>query len=159
MSNNLSVTMLKRRLNSALRLLVKEDLYLFNQGLHERTIVHKFATYLQIKFSKWDVDVEYNRNITDIKEIVTDSEEKKRIIPDIIIHHRGMSENLLAIEVKSLQKPNRKSIEKDKIKLNRYKEQLGYRYACFILFIIKNPMNHDPYRLETNPEPYKIEWI
>ncbi|MFD3164473.1 hypothetical protein [Herpetosiphon sp. NSE202] len=149
MSNKLSVNTVNRQLKAALSRLLRKDLCLLKQGLHERTIVHKFATYLQIKFPDWDVDVEYNRNINDIKEIVIDLEEK-RIIPDIIIHHRQTHENLLAIEVKALQRPNRKSIAKDKIKLQRYKDQLGYDYACFILFIVKD---------STNPEPYTIEWI
>lgn len=56
------------------------------------------------------------------------------VIPDIIIHHRRTSNNLLAIEVKTSD--NRELIEFDKEKLKAYREYepLDYQYALFIRF-------------------------
>ncbi|MCA0352401.1 MAG: hypothetical protein LCH85_10430 [Chloroflexi bacterium] len=146
-----SKRIIEYRLDSALLHLIDTDRYLLDENLHERTIVHKFASYLQFMFRSWHVDVEYNNNMGDTKRLNNYLGKRRPVFPDIIIHRRGNNDNnLLAIEAKALQNPSQKSIARDRIKLQGYKEQLDYHYACFILFIVKNPLN---------PKPYQLKWI
>jgi hypothetical protein len=55
-----------------------------------------------------------------------------RIFPDIIIHHRGLEENLLAIEVK--KSTSKVADSTDVSKLRALREQLKYTYALFLRF-------------------------
>jgi hypothetical protein len=86
---------IKRRIISALLELYGYDYELFDAEVNERSITHKLAEYLQRQFPYWHVDCEYNRRENRIKEI-----EGKRLFPDIIVHKRRLSDNLLVIEVK-----------------------------------------------------------
>lgn len=153
---------IKARLNSALRTLIVNDRYLLDKNLHERTIVHKFATYLQIVFPSWHVDVEYNRNIADRKALSIPSDNNPygehivSVFPDIIIHRRGSNEdNLLVIEAKKSTNQIQFLIDHDYQKLACYMQNfgdnnLGYKYGCHITFIMSQPQEKTP---------YKIEWI
>ena len=49
---------IKRRIKSALSEVLNNDKYLLQKDIHERTIAHKLATYLQSKFKDYHVDVE-----------------------------------------------------------------------------------------------------
>ncbi|WP_052330122.1 hypothetical protein [Thermicanus aegyptius] len=51
------------KVKKAVYKLLKEDLYLLQNDLHERTISHKLAYYLQAEFPNLHVDCEYNKNI------------------------------------------------------------------------------------------------
>jgi hypothetical protein len=51
--------------------------------------------YLQDAFADWDVDCEYNRDARHPKKILD-----RLVYPDVIIHRRNTTENLLAIEMK-----------------------------------------------------------
>ncbi|MCL1971857.1 MAG: hypothetical protein FWG57_02560 [Endomicrobia bacterium] len=46
---------------------VKNDRYLLENDLHERTDTHKLAEYLQYFLPQWNVDCEYNKNLNTIK--------------------------------------------------------------------------------------------
>ena len=72
--------------------------------VHEITHAHRIAVYLEAEmandetFINYNVDIEYNRCINDIKRINNDN-----IKPDIIIHKRGKNDaaaNLIVIEIK-----------------------------------------------------------
>ena len=52
---------LELKLEKAIRMLFKNDLFLLKIKAHERSIAHKFAEYLQQEFSEYHVDCEYNR--------------------------------------------------------------------------------------------------
>jgi zona occludens toxin (predicted ATPase) len=105
----------------------------------------------------YDVDCEYNKNLSDIKTIhVLKSELEKiykfknknfkilkneftiSVYPDIIVHKRNTNDNLLIVEVK--KKPsNIYKIKYDFIKLKHYtkktgKSGIGYEYGAFICF-------------------------
>lgn len=49
------------RTRIALGVLQKNDSFLLENEVNERTIAHKFAEYLQKQFPDWNVDCEYNR--------------------------------------------------------------------------------------------------
>ncbi len=119
--------------------LVSNDKYLLQHNLNERTITHRLAMYLQILFKDWDVDCEYNKNFDKYKKLVNYQTKRKvkindpqgtTVFPDIIIHHRGTTINLLAIEVK--KSTNQDPDDNDLRKLRALKDEIGYTYTLFI---------------------------
>jgi len=117
-----------RRVKIAIGILFKNDCYLLESGVHERTISHKLAEYLQIQFPDWNVDCEYNK-----KGIDTKRQDHKLVYPDIIVHHRDTNENLLIIEIKSNRKYCKKDIEKIK-KFISPQYDFNYNVGLFIQF-------------------------
>ena len=125
----------KWKLNSAIERLIENDRYLLETDVNERSISHRLALYLQEAFPDWDVDCEYNRNLKNIKslEVPTsnvswDDTEAKTVYPDIIIHHRGIQENLLVIEIKK-----NNCSQFDRKKLYAFKHELKYQYAAELI--------------------------
>ena len=103
------------KVNFALDIFYVKDKYLIDNDIHERSMTHKLAIYLEELFNGYDVDCEYNKNTTEskkiydvehkIQEIKKDTEYEYKdsiaVFPDIIIHKRGNKlKNLLVIEVK-----------------------------------------------------------
>lgn len=138
----------KKRIKEALYLLLKNDNYLITTNINERTISYKLAYYIQNIFPDWNVDCEYNRDYDEIKrlpqipvETITNADVKgTTIYPDIIIHLRGTSKNLLIIEVK--KNATNKEKEKDILKIKRIMEHFGYNYGLFINFNTKSDDNN-----------------
>lgn len=141
----LSPKEVKRKVRTAIELLIKKDAPLLKIDINERSITHKLALYLQDSFKGWDVDCEYNRNRYDTKRLSiggdvrltvettqTDDEQGKTVYPDIIVHHRGTDQNLLVVEVKKTTSHVSKDFDLNK--LHEYKRQLGYSYALFLNF-------------------------
>ncbi len=84
--------------------LIKEkDLLIRN--LHEISITHRLACHLERYIAEgdasYDVDLEYNRDRGSVKQL-----DGQRIRPDIIVHRRGTTENLICIEVKKCDRAN-----------------------------------------------------
>jgi hypothetical protein len=128
---------LEAKVIHGLKLLLERDLILFEINVHERTIAHRLAIYLEDQFPAWDVDCEYNRNGYDPKYIKQidkprTEDECQKVYPDIIVHRRGTSDNLLAIEMKK----NPSKVEKlyDLDKLQEYVDRLGYQGGLFLSF-------------------------
>ncbi len=151
---------IKGKIESALRKVLKNDKYLLEKDINERTIAHKLATYLQSEFRGYNVDCEYNGNVLrdDDKKYIDilkyelqtlgDLSEKEKTIdkeiierhvfPDIIIHRRGTADNFYIIEIK-------KSTSKipsyyDELKLKSYTSSehgndLKYKLGVFIKFL------------------------
>ena len=129
-----SFEVVKKNVERSLNYLLRNDMYLFEIGIHERTLAHRLAVYLENEFSSWNVDCEYNRNQYDLKLIRPSGLDggDRRVFPDIIIHHRGTTDNLLAIELK--KKISEDAQAEDERKLNEYINRLGYHYGLFLLF-------------------------
>jgi hypothetical protein len=114
------------KIKIAIDRLLHLDAYLFETDVNERSISHKFATYLQNEFKGWDVDCEYNRDHHDPKilnlpnisslEVRLDDVQAKTVYPDIIVHHRGTKENLLVIEIKKTSNPLPNDFDIQKLK-------------------------------------------
>ncbi len=131
-----------QRVHKAIERFALYDSELLSIDCNERSITHRLAMYLQDEFEGWDVDCEYNRDhhspdhvkrlYSLIEQISTSDTDAKTVFPDIIVHHRGTSENLLVIEVKKSRNPE--PDKRDKQKLQALKEELGYRYALFLRF-------------------------
>ena len=131
---------------TALGRLIQIDRDLFEIDVNERTITHRLAIYIQELFPTWHVDCEYNRTGIDPKELnLPELNPDKRdsdaqtVYPDIIVHQRRTNENYLVIEAK--KSSSRIGSDSDFIKLNQYKNQLGYEYALFIEFSVRP---HEP---------------
>ncbi|ADG07412.1 hypothetical protein [Kyrpidia tusciae] len=127
----------RKRVEKSLNMLIRNDIYLFEIDVHERTIAHRLAVYLEKEFSSWNIDCEYNRNGYNPKLINLGSRGERRAYPDIIIHHRGTSSNLLAIEMKKL--PTQVDPETDKDKLKQYIRHLDYKFGLFLLLSTSIP--------------------
>lgn len=131
---------IKNNLFIAIDQLFKKDNFLLENEAHERSLAHKLAEYLQELFQDWNVDCEYNKKGLDIKrmsEIIgcQNLHETDRILPDIIIHHRGYENNLLVIEMKT--KKSSTVNECDDIKLKEFTKPDGkykYQLGLFIGF-------------------------
>jgi hypothetical protein len=162
---------LKTKIEKALNVVLVKDKYLLQKNIHERTIAHKLATYLQCEFPDFDVDLEYNGDILrddnkkhieilkeklqqmhllSKKEVLKDQIIIERLVyPDIIIHKRGSSSNLCIIEIK---KSTSKILDEyDKLKLECYTKSetakdLKYQLGVFIKFCIDT--NNPTYVLE-----------
>ena len=128
----------QRRLYAAYNALLKHDRALLELDANERSLTHKLAEHLQVEFPEWNVDCEYNRKgalpkrLTGIKENVsTDDTCGKTVFPDIIVHHRGTTDNLVVIEAK---KSSTVDGSEDEEKLKAYKGELEYRFAFTVVF-------------------------
>lgn len=153
------------RVDLAIDQLYEYDSYLLENNLHERTIVHRLAIYLEQQFPGWNVDCEYNNNCGDIKKVKaiktcynTKVKSDKyastqRVYPDIIVHHRGYNtKNLLVIEVKKNDEEN----ECDKLKLQHYKDDLGYQNALFLSIPTRVTDADEKPRMRTNIIRHRI---
>ncbi|MCR8655843.1 hypothetical protein [Paenibacillus endoradicis] len=156
MENNI-----KNKVERVIAKISNRDHYLLKNDLNERTIAHKFATYLQEEFNDYDVDCEYNKkvdedngskNIYILKveceklrkktrnEILINDEEysKFSIYPDIIVHHRGNNDNnLLIIEIKKSTNAIDRKFDYKKLQCYTDKSpynKLHYKYGLFIEF-------------------------
>jgi len=95
----------EERLRRARVEFLKWDRLLLELRVNERSMTHKFAGYLQREFPDWDVDCEYNRKFDAPKRVAwkrvpIDDENAQTVFPDIIVHRRRESINLLVLEAK-----------------------------------------------------------
>ena len=112
-------------------------------NIGERTISNKLGNYIDMIISgQYDVDVEYNRMRTkydhnDLGNLMGKTlnwehsgEGSSFVYPDIIIHKRDTSINIVEIEVKMSWKNRKKDY--DYLKINEYMKQLGYQFGVYI---------------------------
>jgi hypothetical protein len=118
----------------ALRTLLDEDEYLFQNDVHERTIGACLAWYLKPHFPGWHVDPEYNKHGSDPKKVAWRAHGRRSIVvPDIIVHHRGPEgPNLLVIQIK--KSSNDETSGDDMAKLRGMRADLDYAHALFVRF-------------------------
>ncbi len=143
---NYSFEEINQKVNVAIGVLFKNDAFLLENDVNERSVSHKLAEYLQKQFPDWNVDCEYNRMknqnndeeyITkklklSIEDIKSDDAHAKTVYPDIIIHKRGTEHNLLVIEIKRYS--NNSSKEFDFQKLKAFTSELEYALGLYIEF-------------------------
>ena len=130
---------IERRLRKCIDTFLESDRELLDKDVNERSITHKLAEHIQREFKGWHVDCEYNRKWQRPKtlegkcfaEVCPDDIHARTVYPDIIIHHRGIPDNLLAIEVKKRTNPD--GLDIDRAKLAGFKEELGYKYIALVV--------------------------
>lgn len=128
---------IEERVSKSLQQLLLEDSFLFTINASERALTHRLAVYLEQQFPEWNVDCEYNRAGDMVKKIPlayieSPSGKPRKVFPDIIVHQRGMGNNLLAIEIKKTNKSNPTSDPFDIAKLRAYRDCYGYQHCYFI---------------------------
>lgn len=88
---------------SALKRTFDKDAHLISEHVHERTICHRFAMYLEwLAGAPWIADVEYNRQGKHVKRLEDMAAyggpySRGNIFPDVILHCRGPAGPNLAI--------------------------------------------------------------
>lgn len=133
-------------LNASIDMLFEKDSQIIfeSYNLHERSITHRLAIYVEQHFYNTDyiVDVEYNRMRNVYGEDVIGNAIGKNldlqkygksvssVYPDIIVHKRDTNNNLLEIEVKMQWKNATQDF--DYLKINEYIEQLDYTFGVYI---------------------------
>lgn len=103
--------------------ILKEDKFIFSE-VAERALCGSLMMYLRkeidkTSYSKYYVDVEYNRNKGKIKTIIDGDMKVVTINCDLIVHSRGdipKQDNLIALEMKKSRASAREK-EKDRIRL------------------------------------------
>lgn len=121
--------------HEALNLLFEKDGQLLVINASEQAIAAKLAQYLQPHFPAHNVDVEYNR-MGDAPKRVAWSGTLEDVFPDIIVHARITDTNILAIELK--KDSNHEKKDKDILKLEAYRRELGYAHALFVRIGVGN---------------------
>lgn len=101
----------------------RDDQDLLTNDANERSISHKLAEHLQKHFRGLKVDCEYNRHGDAVKKL------ERPVIPDIVIHKRGIDEhNLCVIEIKKSNSNDNSGRDEEKLCAftgDEYKYQLG----------------------------------
>jgi len=118
----------------ALHMLYSKDSYLLKNNINEISIAHKLASYLQLIFQNYNVDIEFNRNKNHAKRI---NNINRR--PDIIIHKRGTKHNYIALEIK---KNNNTNINNDKEKIEKLLKELNYKFGIYIEFNVQKNIHY-----------------
>jgi hypothetical protein len=133
-----------RKIDIALDLFYEKDKYLIEINVHERSIAHKFAEYLQLLFPDYNLDCEYDKHGKYTKELegIRECDEDRktnRILPDIVIHHRGHDRNnLVVFEIKSKSEATACDIKKLEL-LTKESGQFRYALGVFVLFGNERP--------------------
>lgn len=130
---------LKVKINAGLDKLKENDRHLLTVNASERSITSKLASYLQVEFSEYNVDSEYNRlgKTTKILRVPKDNKnwddlKRQSVFPDIIVHERGPEgKNILVIEVKKSTNPDPGDADKAKLQAFR-KEPYNYEFGLFL---------------------------
>ena len=131
---------IKAIIDEAIHNFKRTDSYLIEHDVHEQSITGKIACYiLRIitdRFnSKWNVDVEYNRNL----ELPKSLHGIGNVKPDILIHKRGFNNpenmeenNLLIVEAKKNPTHAERKEDIKKIKAFINEDPYHYKYGLFI---------------------------
>jgi len=117
------------------------ETHLFERDLGERTLTHRLAVQVEKQFPGWEVDCDYNRlgertlRLPKGTIVSTDDEIGKSIYPDIVVHQRGIPNNLLAIEVRKAS--NHQPPEHDQHKLRALTDpHLWFAYRIGVLLAL-----------------------
>lgn len=127
-----------RRFIKSLNMLLQDDIHLIENNLSEQSIAHKLAEKLQLNFSSYNVDCEYNGNVFEqnqrkkvtvlINELLNagidvnqerpiDETITKSVFPDIIVHKRGsVRKNILVLEIKKSSNDTPRDYDELKLK-------------------------------------------
>ena len=135
---------IKQNLSNALQRLLRDDRFLLEYDVHEQTISHRIAVYLEPMFPEYHVDCEYNNDLdseSGRKQVRLSNNSGSNVRPDIVVHHRGLNgrqHNILIIELKKLPS-NDLDLDADRAKLREFtnqEPQNHYRYQCGALVML-----------------------
>lgn len=122
---------------SALKRVYADHSYLIQNQVSERSIVFWFGLYFYetiqgTEYSAYDLDVEYNRNLQEVKRT---ENYPRGTFPDLILHKRGSNDsNILIIEFKPWWNPG---TDDDLIKLQDFTNpDSSYKYDLGLSILI-----------------------
>ena len=133
------------KLVRALREFYARETHLLDKDLGERVLTHRLAVHIEHQFAGWDVDCDYNRlaerrlKLPKGSIVSTDDDSGKSVFPDIVVHHRAVPENLLAIELRKAI--NHQPVEHDRHKLRAMTDPHlwhAFRAGVLLTFARKN---------------------
>ena len=131
------------RIERACSRFLENERDLLDIDINERALTFRLATYIQVEFPDWQADCEYNRDDDMPKRlsfgqarVSVGSTEARTVYPDIIVHKRRTTENLIVIEAK---KSTTSHTGEDMEKLEAYVSQYGYLHA----YAIEIPVGKD----------------
>jgi len=133
----MDIEIIKDKIRHALKALYKEDKYLFDKGLCERCILHRFAVNLERQnFKDYHVDCEYNKS--HLGEITTNkmvSNINGNYI-DIIITKRNDNpqDDLICFEVKKWNNYDKRAKDRENLIILTGGIKFDYDYGLYIIF-------------------------
>lgn len=120
-------------------MVVEDSQKLGEHHVGERSIVFRFAYYLQCellkspKYALYNVDCEYNRHVANAKILY---DYPHGIYPDLIVHKRGSdTDNQLVIEFKAYWNDKTSALENNINKVQSLKK-IPYKYKYGLVVII-----------------------
>lgn len=163
----MNIEEIKENVESSVKSFMKEDAFLLENNLNERTLTHRLACHLEKRFSNYNVDCEYNRMWNKDKgghikkeiqaeNIQSDDDKGTTVFPDIVIHNReGNERNLLVIEVKKNGNATDSNTKKDKKKIEKYCTG-DLRYECGLFLLIAEQPRFEWFKENVWEKPYTI---
>lgn len=125
-------------IEKSLKKLVTNDIALINRKLKEECINHCFAKYIEQEIRKccpsnrYSIDLEYDKNYEDPKQMTYSDGKIYSIRPDIIVHRRERNDfNEIYIECK---KPYLTKDDKEKL-LQAKKNPFLYKFSIGICYL------------------------
>ena len=126
---------------AALEEFYARETHLLDKDLGERALTHRLAVHIEKQFGDWDVDCDYNRlgerlfRLPKGTIVSTDDELGKSVYPDIVVHRRGVPENLLAIELRKAA--NHQPPQHDQHKLRALTDpHVWFAYRTGVLLVL-----------------------
>lgn len=118
---------------ASLENLFAEEGYSLSVDASERHIAALLARNLERRApiapdgQPWQVYVEYNRNGRVVK-----TSAGRVVVPDIILHRAGTTQNYLAIELKKGDSPVPDAVDMRKLRAYKAQDELRYAHALFL---------------------------
>jgi hypothetical protein len=128
-----------RAVIKAIGLLRNEQPSLEFNVVHERSTAHRLAVQMEPFFPAWNVDCEYDRH-GQVRKLLAgiracnERRATERILPDIVVHHRGNTgpeHNLLVVEIKKDASADPCDLEKLR-RMTQPRGSFGYRLGLYI---------------------------
>ena len=138
MIDNYGIDELMKKVCKSISFTWKNDRFLMENDVNERSIANKLAGYLQEEFPEWNVDSEYNRVPHDVKRRAN----KKVFLPDIIVHKRDTEKNLIMVEVKKTN--GRYNDEEERLIETTTKASYNYKLGVYVTFKVLDGSNEPP---------------
>lgn len=129
---------IEKKVNTALSNLYMNDVFLFEKGLCERCINHRFAKYLEEqKFDDYYIDCEYNKSHLNKKsEIKSVSSPHGNYIDIIITKRSGRNKgDLVCFETKRSNNYNNRKKDRENLEILTGKDgRFGYKIGFYVIF-------------------------
>lgn len=132
-----SAPLVLSQIENVVRQTVLDNAELIQSNCHEVSISAKIMCALSNIYPDWDVDVEYNRDLNDVKKLFNGH----GLRPDVIIHNRGKKgpqNNYIVMEIKKCSSKAGRNFDLEKlIEMTDQSGRFQYQFGVFVN--IKSP--------------------